>query len=83
MIVGALFPASSSTQNPDATIFPKIRKNCRSFKEVAEVTISQLEFLLNRNYLATKGATGMGSQASTYRLHTQVDEENQLKDLEM
>lgn len=70
MIVGALFP--DPTQAHEAALFPKIRKSCRSFKEVAEVTISQLEFLLNRSHLSKD--RGGPSQASTYR--TAADEEN-------
>ena len=35
----------------DTNNMPKIKKSCRSFKEVAEVALSQLEFLLQRNYL--------------------------------
>ena len=66
MMLGALFPSPNQAQ--EAALFPKLRKSCRSFKEVAEVTISQLEYLLNRNYLA-KGGGGGGplSQGSTYR----------------
>ena len=56
MMLGALFPSPAQAQ--EAALFPKLRKSCRSFKEVAEVTISQLEFLLNRNYLAKAGVTG-------------------------
>ena len=72
MIVGALFP--EPTQAHEAALFPKIRKSCRSFKEVAEVTISQLEFLLNRSYLSKETGRAGPSQASTYR--TNADEEN-------
>ena len=43
-ILQALFPQAN--QANEAALFPKIRKSCRSFKEVAEVSISQLEFIL-------------------------------------
>ena len=72
MIVGALFPQPN--QAGEAALFPKIRKSCRSFKEVAEVTISQLEYLLNRNYLAKPGSHA--NQTSTNRLHTQASDDN-------
>jgi len=75
MILGALFP-QQQTHAHEAALFPKIRKSCRSFKEVAEVTISQLEFLLSRSYL-TKAGAGLQC-ASTNRLPTQVDEENSI-----
>lgn len=52
-IVAALFPADDSHES---AIFPKIRKSCRSFKEVAEVSLSQLEFLLNRGHLKERNA---------------------------
>lgn len=72
MIVGALFPQAS--QASEAALYPKLRKNCRSFKEVAEVTISQLEFLLNRNYLSKGGDRHGSSTAPSFRSHTQVDD---------
>ena len=78
-IVQNLFNANNHA-HPDAAMFPKIRKSCRSFKEVAEVSISQLDFLLGKGYLKKDGTRPGGN--STASLRTQ-GEENQLHTMEM
>lgn len=35
----------------DQDSFPKLKKTSRSFKEIAEIAIGQIEFLLQRGYL--------------------------------
>ena len=37
----------------DQESFPKLKKTSRSFKEIAEVAIGQIQFLFHRGYLAT------------------------------
>ena len=46
---------------------------------MAEVAISQLEYLFNRNYLVKAGSA---SYPSTYRLDTKVDDEGQILHLQ-
>jgi hypothetical protein len=56
--MNVIFSDQGGTQSSDALNFPKVRKSCRSFKEIAEVTLSQLEYLLHRNYLKSGNGGG-------------------------
>jgi len=35
----------------DVTAFPKLRKSCRSYKEVAETSIEQMSYLFSKGYI--------------------------------
>lgn len=41
----------------DQESFPKLKKTSRSFKEIAEVAIGQIEFLLSHGYFNTNLGT--------------------------
>ena len=75
--MNVIFPESGQHQNSqDSNHFPKVKKSCRSFKEVAEVAISQLEFLLQRDFLTSGVQDNHSPQSklSTMRQTVGVDD---------
>ena len=62
----------------DQENFPKLKKTSRSFKEIAEIAISQIEFLLQRGYL---GACLGGDKSDKFLQQQLVERDATIKGL--
>jgi hypothetical protein len=57
----------SLMNSEDHKLFPKLRKSSRSFKEVAETCIEQMQFLLTRGYIKAQSSESQRTLKSTGR----------------